>query len=313
MSKLYVSAIIVAYWSEEYINECITSLHQSARYAHVPLEVIIVINDKDNRKYKLPLCKIIKNPSNFGFAKAANIGARFTVGNWLLLLNPDTITRLSAIKYLVKHCNNNNIAVIAPKILNGDGSLQHNIDIEPTLWNIFLEQSYLYKILPQIFRLPLTDNSLYLKAHFVDAISGSFMLVRKEVFERIGGLDERFFMYQEDLDLCKKIRIKNYKIIFQPHAEIIHFNHQSNSGFKVGSFYFDSYYAYFRKYRSQIYTFVCISLILMGSLVRLLYWKMYYFLNNKSPKSVPYKYKGKIKFYQNVLRRSVIFILRKKK
>jgi len=271
MIKPLISAVIVAYKSEKYINNCIDSLRESADYAKIPLEVIVVVNDKDNQKYRLSNCKVIINPKNFGFAKAANIGAKQTRGKWLLFANPDTITSKTALHELVKHQFDPKIAIIAPRHLNKDGSLQPNILCEPTLWNIFVEQSYLYKIFPKIFHHPQSDLRLYEKVHYVDVVSGSYFMIRKKVFKKLNGFDERFFMYFEDFDLCKRIRGK-YKIIFEPRAGVVHFNHQSSQGIIQGNMYIDSLNRYLTKYHTRYYVYIGIVLVVLGCVLRFNYW-----------------------------------------
>lgn len=272
MIKPLISVIIVAYKSEKYINNCINSLEESANHAKIPLEVIVVINEENGKKYCLKNCRVIKNQKNLGFAKAANIGAKKAKGEWLLFLNPDTTTSKTAIYELAKHHVDQKIAIIAPKHLNKDGSLQPNIICEPTLWNIFLEQSYLYKIFPKIFHHPQADKTLYKNSRLVDAISGSFMLARKTIFDEIKGFDEHFFMYFEDADLCRRIRQLGFKIYYEPNAHVAHYLHKSTGGKMSGDLYVKSLERHLLKYHGKMYTFIAVFLFKLGCITRLIYW-----------------------------------------
>lgn len=274
MIKPFISAIIVAYRSEKYINNCINSLRESANHAKIPLEVMVAINDENDKKYYLQNCKVIKNPINLGFAKAANLGAKSAVGELLLFLNPDTYTSKTAIQELLKHCKEYKTGVIIPKILNKNRSLQYNILCEPTLWDVFLEQSYLYKIFPKIFHHPQADKSLYLTPRSVEAASGSFIMIKKAPFKAAGGFDERFFMYYEDVDLCKRIKKLGYRIIYEPKAKIIHLLHKSSERGTAGNLYFKSLKTYLLKYHSILYTYIALIMIILGCLLRLFYWKI---------------------------------------
>lgn len=274
MIKPLISVIIVAYKSEKYINNCINSLKESANHAKIPVEVIVVINDKDGKKYYLPDCKVIQNQKNLGFAKAADIGAKKAKGEWLLFLNPDTITTKTALHELAKHHVDQKIAIIAPKHLNKDGSLQPNIICEPTLWNIFLEQSYLYKIFPKIFHHPQADKTLYKNKnlHYGQFVSGSSVMVKKALFQKVNGFDERFFMYFEDLDLCRRIVKRGFKIAYEPNAQVTHYLHQSTEGKMSGNIYVESLERYLLKYHGKMYTFIAVFLFKLGCIARLIYW-----------------------------------------
>ncbi len=159
-------------------------------------------------------------------------------------------------------------------ILNPDTSLQYNIVCEPTLWNLFLEQSYLYKLFPSLFHYPSVDRNLYKRSYITNAVSGSFLMVKRTIFDKVGGFDERFFMYFEDIDLCKRLTSKYYKILFVPKAKIIHFEHQSSNGVLKGNLFVNSLYLFLYKHYGRSYASLGIIIVFSGYVLRLFYWRL---------------------------------------
>lgn len=190
MKNIDVSLVIVTYHSQKVIKKCLASLGKNARQ-----QVIIVDN----------------SVSNIGFAAGANKGAKRATGKYLLFLNPDTIVNngaiLKSIKYLEKH---KNIAVLGCKTLNADGSLQFSCGHFPTPTNIIF-----YKHL-------IRNPAFYRKIQETDWVSGAFMLVRRDIFEKLNGFDEKYFMYTEDVDFCYRVKKLGYKVVYFPGAQIIH-------------------------------------------------------------------------------------------
>jgi len=281
--KPFISAIIVAYRSDKYINPCIASIITSARFAQLPLEVIVVINDPKNISYRLPkIAKVIKSKKNIGYAAGVNAGAKRARGEWLLVANPDTVTDEKALLYMSQHFNDKNVAVVGPKIFLLDGSIQLTINKLPSLWQVFLEQSYLYKIFPFSKLTPKADMRQYAYTHEVEALEGTYLLIQKKYFDLLGGMDERFFLYYEDMDFCKKINGVNFRILFEPRAIIIHKQHRSSQGYIVGKYYVRSLRLYIKKYSNFVYTFIFMTIFYCGSLLRLLGWSILRYILGKS-------------------------------
>ena len=270
-----VSAIILVYHNEKFLKNCVLSMRQSAKIANVDLEIIVVVNDTKLEKsgFLVPKnCTIIFNKKNLGFGKSINKASIVANGDWLLIANLDTIAISDTLKILLTHVDDEKIGIIAPKVINPNGSLQFSILDRPTLWNIFKEQTYIYRLFPSVFHSTQVDKKIYEYFHEVDLVSGAYFLIKRDVFNRIGGFDERFFIYFEDFDLCKRVRKFGYKIIFESRTKITHFGHQSNQGIVIGSIYIESLYKYLRKYYSSNYALLGISLVALGSFFRLIYW-----------------------------------------
>lgn len=298
--KPLISTMIVAYRSEKYINPCIESIRASARFAKLPLEVIVVVNDPANKHYKFPKgVKVIKSKRNIGYSAGINAGARQARGKWLLVANPDTVTDKKALYYLSRHFKVKNIAVVGPKIVHPDGSIQLTINSLPSLWQVFLEQSYLYKIFPFSKLSPKADMRQYTYSHTVEALEATYLLIRKKYFNEVGDMDERFFLYFEDMDLCTKMQNKDYEILFESQAKIMHHGQRSSGSIMYGGDYFSSLMAYFYKYYPQFFSSIAVHLISVGSLIRIIYWYMFIALGGKNEQATFVK--KKFVYYKEIL------------
>ena len=307
-SGIKISAILVAYNSHKCINKCILSIQKAAEYANIFLETIVVINDKSKRGYKFPSdVKVISNKKNYGYAKGINIGAEKAKGEWLLIANPDTITDKKALYYLLKNDHDRKIAIIGPKIYLSDGSIQFTINKFPSLYTVLLEQSYLYKITPFKYLLPKANLINYSSSHHVEALEGTYFLIRKKYFEEINNMDERFYMYFEDMDLCKRINDNGNKILFESKAKINHSKSVSSGGTILAEEYVKSFRKYFLKYYSQFYTKICLYLLFLGSFYRKYYWLIY----ERFSKDKVLKFKsGKMReYYQQMIKDCLKYIL----
>ncbi|MCX6765403.1 MAG: glycosyltransferase family 2 protein [Candidatus Moranbacteria bacterium] len=218
---MVLSFIIVNYQSEKYLENCISSIKE--KVLSVDYEIIVVNNDNGNLEAKLANeIKVIKSEENIGFGAANNIGAREAKGEILCFLNPDTKVISEDIKSLLDEFDKNDkLAIIGPKLLSDKNEVQWwCAGKEVTVWSIILNNLG-YRRDKKIW-----ESSKKIKCAWV---SGAAMFIRREVFEKLGGFDEKFFMYFEDIDLCKKVRIAGYKVLYYPNFAIKHFGGRSFS------------------------------------------------------------------------------------
>ena len=181
----------------------------------------------------LPHTITIQNGSNLGFAKAVNIGLRRSDGRYICLLNPDTVAADNFLQvgldYLTAHPN---VGALGPKIYSDDGSVQGSARSFPTLLtSLFGRTSWLTKTFPNNrFSKKNMVNIGYDSAEplEVDWISGACMLVSREALDHIGRLDERFFMYWEDADWCRRMRRGGWQVVYYPKSSIVHACGQSS-------------------------------------------------------------------------------------
>jgi hypothetical protein len=231
---LDLSIIIVNYNVKEFLQNLIHSIEKAS--TNLTKEIIIIDNASDDGsvefiKEKFPQIKLIANQTNLGFGKANNIGLKQAAGKYILLINPDTLVAEDTFEKMIKFFESNkNVGLAGCKILNPDGSLQLACRRSfPGPWTSFTKVTGLSTLFPKS-KIFARYNLTYLdenKSYEVDAISGSFMMMRKEVYEKVGGFDEQFFMYGEDLDLCYRIQKAGYKVFYVHSTQIIHYKGES--------------------------------------------------------------------------------------
>ena len=231
-----LSCIIVNYNSSNPLQNCLDSIYKTIH--GLEFEVIVVDNSEDDLglqglKDSFPQAQLIYNPSNVGFSRANNQAAKIAQGNTLIFINPDTILSDQAINFMQNYfCSHSEAGAIGPKVLNPDGSLQYSCRRYPTLWTgLFNRYSILSRLFPKN-----RFTSQYLMLDFdhkkilpVDWLSGCCLMVRKRVFEEIGGFDENYFLFNEDVDLCRMINETGKKVIYFPKAIVNHQVSTSNS------------------------------------------------------------------------------------
>lgn len=274
-SRNILSAVVAIVESDKnQLKRCLISLEDSVYNANLILEIIIVCNGTNiiKPKYLKSEYKIIKNNENIGLGRAINRGMEIARGEWCIILTPDTYSDLETINKLMKFTSRIGTAIISPKNLTQNGTIDYTILCSPSILNIFLEQSYLYKLLPSLIHHPQSDRFLYSKTEEVSAIACNFWLMNRYIFNRLRGFDTKFFLFYEDLDFCKRITNRGYKIIYTPDTFITHIGHQSSKGVLRVDLFTESLIKYLLKYHNKTYLHICLLLILLGSTIRLLYW-----------------------------------------
>ncbi len=229
-----LSIIIVNYNVKEFLQNLLHSLAKAT--TGIKSEIIIVDNASDDGsvemlREKFPGITLIANNDNKGFSKANNQGLVIAKGKYLLLLNPDTIVQEDTFHTLIKFFEETpDAGMVGCKILNPDGTLQLACRRSfPGPWTSFCKVTGLSTLFPNS-KIFARYNLTYLdenQTYEVDAISGSFMMLKRECYEKIGGLDEQFFMYGEDLDLCYRTQKGGYKVYYVHLTQIIHYKGES--------------------------------------------------------------------------------------
>lgn len=268
--------VVVSNRDKLYIWDCLKSIKISLKNSRVKAEYIVILNgvQVDLSKSGIPTLTKIYNKRNLGFARGVNQAIKIAIGNWCIIACPDTITSASSIPRLLKR-RRKKIAIISPQVISPDKSLQYTIVPIPSLWNMFIEQSYIYRIFPSLFKFSLSYTYRYRVKHYISEASAAiWWLVNRNAFINIGGFDENFFLYFEDVDLCKRLHDKNYKILYIPNATVVHSSHQGTGGNTDGSLYFNSIQTYLNKYYDTLYTTFCLSIFIFGCLFRLVFWNL---------------------------------------
>ncbi|MCU7491568.1 MAG: glycosyltransferase [Ignavibacteria bacterium] len=229
-----LSVIIVNFNVKEFLQNLLGSIQKST--GNISTEVIVIDNASDDGsveilREKFPWVKLIASEKNLGFGRANNLGLEISQGKYILLLNPDTIVQEDTFQKLISFFEKTPDAGLAGcKVLNSDGTLQLACRRGfPGPWTSFTKVTGLSKLFPKS-RLFARYNMTYLsenETYEVDAISGAFMMLKREVYEKVGGFDCQFFMYGEDLDLCYRIQKAGYKVYYVHDTQIIHYKGES--------------------------------------------------------------------------------------
>jgi len=224
-----VSVIIVNWNTRDDLRECLRSLHPSL---HQGLQVEIIVVDNASWddsvamvKREFPDVKLIENRLNEGFGKAHNRAALIAQGRYLMLLNSDARAHPGALKDLVDYADAHpDVGIIAPKVLNPDGSLQYSCRRFPVYEAGLFRNTILGRLFPQnrFVRDYLMTDFDHAHTADVDWVSGCAMMIRRETWHQLGGFDERFFMYCEDVDLCWRAHEAGWRVVYHPEAVVTH-------------------------------------------------------------------------------------------
>lgn len=275
-----VSISIVNWNAEELLKNCLRSLfeHESG----VSLEIIVVDNGSTDGSLSMvrsefPFVKLVVNDENLGFASANNQAFEVASGRYLLLLNNDTVVLPGALDTMVEFMDGHPEAgMLGCKLRNPDGSLQASCRTFPTLATMLFRSIYLDKLFPQNRWSGASQMSYwdYGNVREVDVIIGCCMLVRREVLEDVGPMDEKFFMCSEDTDWCYRAKHREWKIYFTPEAEIIHLGGQSRSRqpARMAIDYYHGNLRFFRKHHGWLAYMIARLLAIIGTAMRLLFW-----------------------------------------
>jgi N-acetylglucosaminyl-diphospho-decaprenol L-rhamnosyltransferase len=222
-----LSIIIVSWNVCDLLRACLRSI--DADRGDLRLEVIVVDSASQDDttavvKTEFPWVRLIACTDNVGFPKGNNLGLAQAHGRYLLLLNPDTEIQEGALATMVAHLEQNpRVGVLGPLLLNPDGSVQSSRRRFPTLATAVFESTWLEPYAPagllrRYYALDLPDD----QTADVDWLTGACLLVRREVVQDVGGLDEAYFMYSEELDWLRRIKAAGWRVVYLPQAKVMH-------------------------------------------------------------------------------------------
>ncbi|MDP2209679.1 MAG: glycosyltransferase family 2 protein [Bacteroidota bacterium] len=256
-----VSIIILTYNGLSLTRQLLNSLKKNVDIKNN--EVIVVDNaSTDNTvaelKKEYDWIQVIENEANIGFGAANNLAAKIARGEILLFLNNDVIVEDDFITQVVQKLSNDTIGALGPKILNPDHTFQLSAGRYPTVLNE-LEDKFVYKYYRRIGWLRKSVENKFSKEKLVDWITGASLFIKRKVFNEIGGFDEKYFMYFEDKDLCKRVRDLGYNVVYFPDVRIVHLLGQSSNiaqAEKLRRIYRESQRYYYLKHRNKIENFI---------------------------------------------------------
>lgn len=216
-----LSIIIVNWNTRDLLKDCLESIYQSP--PDFPFEVIVVDNGSTDGSQQLvksnfPGVILIENEENVGYSRANNIGFSKSKGRYILFLNSDTLVHPKTLDEAVKFMEENDDAgIMGCKTLNPDGKIQYSAYSFPSLPRIF---AYITG-LNRLFKISALKNFSIIRT--VDYVQGSFLVIRRDLLEKLMGFDEKFFMYNEDVDLCLRVWKSGWKVYFNPDISITHY------------------------------------------------------------------------------------------
>ena len=243
-----ISIIIVSWNVRSLLEQCLRSIHRNQYSAFniqsapnpehriLNTEILIVDNASHDGTVEMlraefPAVRVIANSANLGFTRANNQALALAQGRYLFLLNPDTELRADALQKMFEYAEQNpRVGIIGPQLFYGDGSIQSSRRRFPTRVTAFLESTILQQWFPQ----NRTLTQFYMRdtrddeTQPVDWINGSAMFVRRQVYDQVGGFDEAFFMYSEELDWCRRAKNAGWQIVYLPSAQITHYEGKSS-------------------------------------------------------------------------------------
>jgi GT2 family glycosyltransferase len=267
-----VSIVIVNWNVRDLLRRC---LHSITQYPASSIEVIVVDNAStdgsvDVVRAEFPAVRLVGNSENRGFPGAINQGISLARGRYVLLLNPDAELVGDALGTMVAFADEHlDVGVVGPQLLNPDDSVQSSRRRFPTLATAFFESTWLQPYVPRrLLERYYVGDQPDDRVQDVDWLMGAALMARREAIERVGPMDERFFMYSEELDWCRRFREAGWRVVYLPTAQILH--HEGKSSEQVlpaRHIHFQtSKVRYFRKYHGHVAA-EALRLFLLGNYV----------------------------------------------
>ena len=217
-----VSIIIVNYNAKQFSSDCVAS---NERHVTIPFEIILVDNDSQDGsavyvRKNLPQVILIESSTNLGFAKGNNLGAKHARGDYILLLNNDTVLETDLLPAVEIIENNFGVGVVGAKMMGKNGEYRLSAGHFPEPFRLISFAS-LYNVSGPLAH----GNFPYIRDGFisVDWVEGSFQFMLKSLWQRLGGMDEGYFMYVEDVDFCRSAKELGHTTVYCPKVIYTHF------------------------------------------------------------------------------------------
>ena len=269
-----IAIIIVSYNTRDLLRSCLQSVYDGT--GGLSAEVYVVDNrsrdgSADMVRTEFPQVRLIENETNSGYASANNIALRQYDARYALLLNADTLLPRDALSNALSFMDAHpDAGVMTAKLVRSDGSLDKACRRSfPTPWIAFARLSGLNKLFPKNprfsgYNLDHVDPDTLIE---VDAVAGAFMLIRREALEQAGLLDETFFAFGEDLDLCYRIKITHgWKVFYNPGIVVLHYKGEAmkQRSYAMTIQFYRSMWIFHRKHYARETLFLCNWLIALG-------------------------------------------------
>ena len=273
-----LSIVIVSWNVRDLLDKCLCSLNEAQATPNrretdaLNVEIIVVDSASEDGsalmvREKYPTVELLVQDENIGFTRGNNIGLAKAQGVYILLLNPDTEVSPDALGTMIEYMDEHHaVGILGPHTLNSDGSHQSTRGRFPTLATGIFESTWLSAWAPASvkyhYRMLESDDDDIMEA---DWVQGSALLLRREVYQDIGGLDTGFTMYSEELDYCRRAKSAGWKVCYHGGARITH--HGGKSSEQVAAFkqvhFHTSKLRYFRKHHGYAHYFILRAILLL--------------------------------------------------
>lgn len=279
-TRLTVSVIIVSYNTCEMTLDCLRALYTDL--ADLAAEVWVVDNASTDGSpaaihAAFPAVRLLENNQNVGFGVANNQAMVQASGEYFLLLNTDAFPKPGAVAALVAYLHDHpDTAIAGPRLLNADGSLQLSCFPFPSPSRAWLENLWISAALPNHPVIGDYRRWPHDRERQVDTVIGACMLVRRTAYEQVGGFDEKFFMYTEEIEWQRRLRDRNWEIAFTPAAQVTHFGGASGAmeAARINRYFFDSLDYYEWKHYGIMGLISLRLAMTIGCFLRLILWTL---------------------------------------
>jgi hypothetical protein len=274
LSGADLSVIIVSMNCRGELAECLASVDRAR--GSLAVEVFVVDNaSRDGSAAmvaeRFPQVRLAANERNRGFAAANNQALALAGGRNVLFLNPDTVVRPGALETLVRTLDGDpGVGVCAPQLLNADGSIQESSRREPTFAALLHQYTPLrvVRLLKPAYRRYKMGDFDFRRAADVEIVMGAAFCVPARVLAEVGALDERFFVYFEEMDFCRRVREAGYCVRFEPSAQITHIGGVSAATATSNLFFCRSLFRYLRKHNGPAAGRAMVFVLRLGMFLR---------------------------------------------
>lgn len=298
--KLSALSVIIVVWNaKKYVLECLDSLREQCKSVYS--EVIVVDNCSSDGTPEIiaerfPEFKLIRNPENYGFAKANNIGIAASSGRYICLVNSDVKFTEDCISPLLRYLGEHpKVGMVGPKMIQSNGVVGRSTMRFPTPWGYFCRALGLDRLFggSRIFGGFLMSDFDHQSTRPVEVLNGWFLIARRDAIQRVGPLDSQFFMYGEDIDWCYRFRQAGEQVVFFAGASAIHYGGASSSNAPI-RFYVELCHAdlqFWRKHRGSLGAAFFFFFLIVHNSLRLFVsgWRYLFFPSQRSQELLKFK------------------------
>ena len=277
-----LSVIIVNWNTKKLLEDCLSTIYKYTE--ELEFEVIVVDNgsedgSQDMVKKKFTQVRLILNEENLGFTKANNQGIKIAKGEYILLLNSDTYLVENSLKKLVEITQNKGkLGVLGPQLLNVDRSIQQSVGFFPNLPQIFWWMSFIDDLPGGFVFKPyhVDHDSFYRKDREVDWVTGAALFLPSAVIKQVGTLDEKIFMYGEDVDWCWRIKKAGFNVYFTPQTSIVHIGRGSSGKISLNAILgeYRGIIYFYKKHKAKSALQIARLLLKIGALARVMVFSL---------------------------------------